>query len=61
VNHNMSRAAIESGPTGPASGSWEDDEPGDPCSACAGQGDHEDPTTGREYECRICGGTGEAA
>lgn len=61
MNHDMSRSAIEHGPVGPRAGSWEDDEPGDTCSACDGHGDVEDPNTGREYECRACAGEGVAA
>lgn len=61
MNHDMSRAAIESGPVGPDTGSWEDDEPGDTCSACQGYGYHEHPDTLREYECQACAGEGVAA
>lgn len=39
---------------------WEDDEPGQTCSACDGYGTVEAPNTGREYECRPCAGEGVA-
>ena len=54
----MSRTAIEVGPVGPRTGSWEDDEPGDDCSACKGWGTHENPDNGYEYDCPICDGSG---
>jgi len=60
MNHDMSRSAIECGPIGPRAGTWEDDQPGDKCSACGGYGFDEDPRTGREYDCPICDATGVA-
>lgn len=60
MNHDMTRSAIESGPAGPRAGSWEDDEPGGPCSACGGDGVVENPNNGHEHECWACAGEGVA-